>query len=311
MARRSSSEFVNLTLTEFLMVVIFILITLLFYSFQKSEAVDTDVLLTPEESELIAANATRLNQELFGDDDATATPTEQVISFFENMEKALAEPGAAMVLEETSLPEIWDTLITTERRKNELQSKVTELTEAVKSQADRKYIDKLASEKAKAEVELARIEKVQKKFEQLYAKYKVKTPEEFTRKALDVLAQHRDLTERAKREGIGAPLCWVGQGGGREFLFSIAVLEEGTFLLTPIYPESREADIKSIGYGWGRLPRTLSVQQFKKEMQAFWDYGQKNYGCRFFVKVQDKTKSKERWKYGLALVENYFYKQEI
>jgi hypothetical protein len=119
------------------------------------------------------------------------------------------------------------------------------------------------------------------------------------------------LLKRAEKNGFGNPLCWADPKGKIEYLFLIEVLENGMFHVLNIMPKYREKELKKIGYKHTQKSRVLDYNEFKNQMNVFWDYGQRNDSCRFFVKVKDKTKTKKRWKEGLSLIENFFYKNVV
>jgi len=311
MARQGSSEFINLTLTEFLMVIIFILITLLFYTFKKNTPVPDDMQLTPREVSQLAANATMLNKKLFHETTSANATKNQIFQLFDNMENALSSPQSQDILETTPLPEVWDTMIGMERKTADLKNQIKALAQAIEDLDDRKSIEDMVKEKVRLENKLKTLKKKQALYEPLHDEFGAETPQSLTGKVFDMKGQFVDLLTRSKRQGVGDPLCWPGADGEKEFLFSIAILESGRFKVTPIYPDHREQYLRDMGYTLPRKTLSLSVQQFKRHMQRFWTYGQKNHGCRFFVQIKDETTTKERWKYGLALVENYFYKKEI
>lgn len=312
MARRGSSDFVNLTLTEFLMVIIFLLIILLFYTFEQNEPVTTDVQLSPQEIALIEANATRFTMEFFHEDTLQNATEKQIFQFIEKMNNALDNPATQAIIQETPLPELWDTIEKVRREAVQLKQQIHELTKVVKTLDDKKAIEKLVTEKIRLEGRLGQVQKELGRFDPLIKVFSATSNQEAVTRALTMHGQYKNLVKRADKQGIGSPLCWAEVGGEIEYLFSIAILESGMFHVTPIYPDYREPDLRTIGYTTSKEPRTLTESQFKARMQAFWDYGQRRPDdCRFFVKVQDKTQTKQRWKHGLALVENYFYKAEL
>lgn len=311
MSRRGSSEFVNLTLTEFLMVIIFLLIILLFYTFEQNNPAQTDVQLTPHEIARIEDSATEFNKELFHEDTSDDTTKKQIFLFIEKMNEALDNPATQAIHKKSTLPEIWNDIEAMKRESVQLKEKIHELGQAIKNLDDRKAIKNLVNEKVGLEKRLGEVQKELDKYAPLAKEFSASSPEEVVKGALTMRGRYINLVARADKQGVGNPLCWTDTKGEIEYVFSIAILENGTFRVTPIYPPYREADLRDIGYANPKRTRTLNEHEFKNQMQAFWNYGQRTNTCRFFVKVQDKTKSKERWKHGLSLVENYFYKAEI
>ncbi|QJB55631.1 hypothetical protein [Pseudodesulfovibrio sp. zrk46] len=310
MARRGSSEFINLTLTEFLMVIIFILITLLFYTFQKYLPENHDSTLTPKESELVEGNATLFAETLFHVDTADNATEKPIFQFIDEMEKLLADPDVRQGFETTPLPEIWDTLEAMEEEEAYLRKTIDTLKQAIKD-AKGETLEQLVREKTRLTKKLGTVTKELKKYEPLHAELGTKTPAAALRKVRDREGQMADLAERARKQGIGSPLCWSTKDMPKEYLFSIDIMENGMFRVTPIQPEHRNEALRELGYPFANKTVYLTMQGFKEQMQRFWDYGMRDNNCRFMVKVRDLTTTKERWKQGLGLVENYFYKLEV
>lgn len=311
MAKRGSSEFINLTLTEFLMVIIFVLITLLFHTFEQNKPVPVENRLTPKEVAQIESDAARLSRELFHENTARNTKKKQIVQFLEKMDKALSTPEAQASLKDTSLPEIWNTLTAGQLEIADLEKQIMELAETVGNEDIGKAVRTLTEKTVKLENKLAETHNKLSHYDPLLAEFEASTHIGLVKKIQNQSGQFKNLIERAERQGIGNPLCWANAEGEKEFLFSIAILESGMFRVTPIYPQHRELDLQGIGYQYPEKIRTFTQHQFKKQMRPFWNYGQRNNACRFFVKVEDLTLTKASWKRGLALVESYFYKMEV
>lgn len=344
MARQGSKEFINLTLTEFLMVIIFVLITLLFSTFKDDDSRRVDTRLTSREVLDMASNSTRFSDKLFHEDTSGESPKQQIRRFYEAMRHMLEPPKVQAVLEEEPLPEHWDTLESIKAEAAEQQRRIAQLETVLKDLGGKsvkdlsrekqrleaavkaalkekgellRQIDRFKKAQAAVDRELKaaqkkvkRAEQAQKAVAEMHKELDTSTPPQLVKKFKERQGRYKNLKERADKQGVGNPLCWTDDGEA-EYLFSIAILESGMFRVKGIYPDRRAKELRTMGWSYARQERIMTWQQFKEWMDVFWNYGQRNDRCRFMVKVQDRTKTKRRWKDGLALVENYFYKLEI
>tara|TARA_Y100001934_G_scaffold244821_1_gene302599 strand:- start:461 stop:1369 length:909 start_codon:yes stop_codon:yes gene_type:complete len=114
---------------------------------------------------------------------------------------------------------------------------------------------------------------------------------------------------RGTGKGTDHPPCWATLEGKSQYLFHITLKSKGLVVRDIAPPERREdkaaLPLKEILRNRGR---TLSVSQFRKTVWPVVDWSIRRE-CRFFVKVQDRTRSGEKdiYKRLLHAVGTYFY----
>lgn len=111
--------------------------------------------------------------------------------------------------------------------------------------------------------------------------------------------------------GRDFPPCWAEEGTGRvEYLFSIEILPEG-LKISRAWPAKRQANaeaLPNIEKLTGASP--ISLEKFNALLQGI-DRESKEKNCRHYVMIKNRVKDLEefnRYRYG---IENHFYKFEL
>jgi hypothetical protein len=113
-------------------------------------------------------------------------------------------------------------------------------------------------------------------------------------------------TRQMEQCGLGKPPCWSDAAGKVEFLFDVTLHEDG-ISVAPSWPAHRADDAAGIP-GTSALPgERLSQAEFGRRAAPILTWSDQNE-CRHYVSIRDRAESKKAYKEQLRTVEGYFYK---
>lgn len=124
----------------------------------------------------------------------------------------------------------------------------------------------------------------------------------------DLRGQLAAYEDRFGHGGRDHPPCWARPDTGRvEYLLSITIREDG-LLVEPAWPGDREQPAHALP-GVEAMLGSLSLDEFgsRADEVLAWSDAQEP-PCRHYVRVADRTATKETFKRSLLTIERYFYK---
>lgn len=324
---RPDIDIFGLSLTEILLLVAFLFLVVMTHLDQKArkaEAMQKDGALVARHVDRASLAALEVEERLFGGRREAppgadvAAQAELVADVLDRLREGLDSPEARRELENASLPEIWNTLEMlrddlerTQARNEALLREIKDggalVAELDRLKAEREKLEEiLADLRGKAREQLLEAERRR----EMLRGAGVATLEDLVRSYANARGQVADLRHRA---GVGEPSCWTTPEGKFEFLYHIAIHEDG-FVVRPAWPEHRARDVRGLGGPVvGAGGRRMSPEEFRRAMAPLWAWGRAHDSCRFFVRVTDRTSpvSKLTWQRSLQLVEDVFYKQVV
>lgn len=118
-----------------------------------------------------------------------------------------------------------------------------------------------------------------------------------------------------RRVGMDDPPCWLAQNSYRpEYLFSVHINADGTYLVKPNWPESRAQEAMQIPGVKEMIERqVLSKSDFSRFGMMILKHAQsqKPQACRYFVTMQSDIPDRKTADLARLKLEEYFYKYEI
>lgn len=112
----------------------------------------------------------------------------------------------------------------------------------------------------------------------------------------------------AGRGGLDYPPCWRDTRDSIVYLFDIQIGDEG-LNVRDIVPDDRRPDIEKFALEPGLFTERQSAAEFERRTRSIAADAKQN-NCRHYVRVYDRTTTKEAYKSQLRAIERHFYKLE-
>lgn len=136
--------------------------------------------------------------------------------------------------------------------------------------------------------------------------------EQCRQKQADAEKQVAHWMERARayagRGGLDYPPCWPDEAGKPIYLFEI-VIHDGGLSVRDIAPEERRKEMEGFALGAELSGALQSAAVFESRTRVIAEHG-RQANCRHFVRVIDRTTTKDAYKTQLRAIERHFYKFE-
>jgi hypothetical protein len=123
-------------------------------------------------------------------------------------------------------------------------------------------------------------------------------------------------TAPATDPGLELRSCWSRTSARTVSVYRLTITDDG-FIVDPKWAgDGWPKEFSGVMSGFAQSPiaphTEIARAAFHEAMMPYYEYGTSGTrNCRFFVDVVDGTTTKESWKSGLAMVEQYYYKRLV
>ncbi len=280
--RLKNSEIMGLSLTELLLLITFCLLIVIVTYYSDLPKIKNsninNVISEVDKQNAIANEAASVLGVVSSDEVNDLAGLDETLKYntnvFTNLVNAVNSEEAQRVLKNTTIEEVWNTLVLNEDQDNINQTIKDENTN-------------------------------------LKDKIKILENENTNTKSsnVDLRNQIKNISAR-KGGGSDYPACWADEEGKVQYILGITIKNKLLDIIN-LWPNERDTHAEELSLNREDFPIILTRSQFTDKFSYIKKHGQaQDPECRHFVKIWDETdvNAKVAWKSGLKDVENLFYK---
>lgn len=156
-------------------------------------------------------------------------------------------------------------------------------------------------------------EKTERLYEELEEEHEElkKAHEKLKRKNESLKGRLQNCLRGKNNNGLDHPPCWADSStGATQYLYRVTV-DEGSVTVEPNWPPSRNSEAEASAMILQGLGQEMGMAEFSAKMAPILDWSKReDPECRHFVRIRDRAVSKQAYKNGRLMIEDYFYKYE-